>query len=151
MTTTQIMEWWIWGHTVINTAINKYKQDPDTFYKSSRPWKKISKEWQEIYDLIKKIIEEVDIKWEIIDIEELRRKYNSRRWKLKKLSYKQAWDIVRTRLKYNYQKPYIIDRRKKEWGEEELKTNLKETIGKIAKIEGEENFEIKKQKWRIII
>jgi len=45
-------------------------------------------------------------------------------------------------LKYNYQKPYIIDRRKKEWGEEELKTNLKETIEKIAKIEGEENFEI---------
>lgn len=141
----EIEKAWLWTDTVMSNIIKKYKINQTTFYKTNYNWKPISQERQIIYDRVREIIDNWLEKWDLLDLEEVQRRYNNKYWKHHRISYKQTWDIVRDRLKYKYQKPYIIDKRKPENADQILKERFEEAINEIAEQEWIENCENKKQ------
>ena len=119
----------------IARAINKYMEDPENFYKTNFKWKTKSKEWEEIENRINKIIIEAEKNWEYLDIIRIQEIYNRKYKNSKILNYKQTWTVVRQRLKFNYQKPYIIDKRKPENAEDIVKERLDEAVNKVLEKE----------------
>ena len=118
-----VSEW-----TVCNT-LKAYKEDKDNFYKTRFTGRRPSKKSNEIKGKIEKIIEDKINKWEMIDLKDIEEEYN--RKEKDKVTYKQIWWYVRKRLWYNYQKPYVRDKRKSEYAEKIVKWRLTREIIKI--------------------
>lgn len=125
---------WCWKWT-IEKAIKWYKEDPENFYKTKYPWRQKSNEWKEIEDKINRIIEEREKKWLATDIETVREIFNRRYKNIKILNYSQARYVVRQKLNFSYQKPYITDSRKPDNAEEILKERIEEGFEKVDELE----------------
>lgn len=136
---------WVSWYTVIQT-INRYIEDQDNFYKTKYPWRPKSNEWKTIEERINKIIVDAYEKWEYLDIHWIQERYNKKYKKSKILNYRQTWTVVRERLKYKYQKPYIVDKRKPENAEKIVKERIREAIEKVAKKEWIEVKRLKNKK-----
>jgi len=132
------------NQTVINT-INKYIKNKEDFYKTSFTGRKISKKSENIRKKLELIVEEKLNKWEIIDIKDVADIYN--RKEEDKLEYYKVWWYLRKVIWYNYQKPYVKDKRQSEHAEEILRWRLTKAIIEIWKEEREiDAYAIKNKK-----
>ena len=131
----EIIKTWIARWEAISNTIKRYLKDPVNFYKTVYKWKIQTNEWKETEDKIEKIITEKQKEWKLVDIKEVQEEYNKKNKNSKILDYHQVWYIIRQRLKYKYQKPYIKDSRRPENAEEVLELRIKEWLGKVEELE----------------
>ena len=113
----------------VEKTVNRYIKDKYNFYKTNYRWRKVSEKSKRIMRKLNKLVEEKINKWEYVDIKDIEKEYN--RKNEEKLSYFKIWWYLRRRLRYNYQKPYIKDKRQPEQAEEILKWRLTKEIIRI--------------------
>jgi len=119
---------WVSKQTVLNT-IYRYKEDKENFYKTKFTGRRPTKESIKRKEEIKNIIEERLKKWELIDIKDVEEEYKRRTGK--EIKYKEVWRYIRKELKYNYQKPYVRDKRQPKEAEKIVKGRITKAIIKV--------------------
>lgn len=139
---------WMSQWTILK-IINAYMTDKELFYKTHYKWKKTSERNQEIKDEIKKYIDESIENERPIDINDVRIKIN-KKYKEEVLDYGKCWVIVRRFFKYNYQKPYVTNKKQPEYAKEIAEWRLRKAIFKVVLEEWEIDAEsIKNKKTKI--
>ena len=113
----------------VKKTISRYIENKYDFYKTNYTWRKTSEKSKKIMNELNKLVEEKINKWEYVDIKDIEKEYN--RKNKEKLSYFKVWWYLRERLWYNYQKPYIKDKRQPENAEEIAKWRLTKEIIRI--------------------
>jgi len=128
---------WIASFETISRTIDRYKEDPQFFYKSNYKGRVLSDEKKKQIKRVRIIIEEAESEGKYLDIKEVLNKYNSK-FQNEQLIYSKIWLIIRKNLKYNYQKPYVIDKRKPDNAEQILEERLSDKIDQVVEKENEE-------------
>ena len=119
--------------TVCET-IGLYQEDQEWFFKTNYKWKIESKNRKELKLEIKEFVDKKIEKQENIDINEVLRHIN-RKYNQEILNYNWIWWLLRKRFKYNYQKPFVTNKKKSKHAKEIIKWRLTKTIIEIWKEE----------------
>jgi len=139
--------------TVQNT-IDRYMEDEDNFYKTNYKWKIETKERKKLKLEVKELVEEWIEKEKFHDINGILRTINKRYDKEVTNYHWMRW-IIREALGYNYQKPFVRNKKKPEYAKEIIKGRLTKAIIKVWLNELDvDSFAIKNKKtkfWEIIV
>lgn len=136
---------WI-SKNVVTNVTNLYMKDKDNFYQTNYKWKIETQEWKIITERVINILNEYNESGKIIDIQTLWKEYNKRYKSSKILEYDQVWYIVRRKCKFNYQKPYIKDKRQPKKAKKILKDSIQEWYEKALEKEWIEVIRLKNKK-----
>lgn len=136
---------WI-SKNVVTNVTNLYMKDKDNFYQTNYKWKIETQEWKIITERVINILNEYNESGKMIDIQTLWKEYNKRYKSSKILEYDQVWYIVRRKCKFNYQKPYIKDKRQPKKAKKILKDRIQEWYEKALEKEWIEVTRLKNKK-----
>ncbi len=145
--TVQVSEWlWI-SHWTVCIALNKYiKEWENDFYKTNYKWTIESEEHKKVKKEIEKMIKNSKTPMDINDIKKELNKQG------KDYDYHKVWWFIRKRLWYNYQKPYVTNRKQSDHAKEIIEGRLSKAIYGVALEEREIDADAIKNKktkvWR---
>ncbi len=130
-------------------AINGYISDKENFYKTKYKGKIQTEEMKNVLKDIKTFIDKCLIEKKPIDINDVK-DYINKKYNKAILSYQTCWEIVRKKLNYNYQKPYVTSKKQPEHAKEIAHGRLRKAIYQVALAEWEIDAEaIKNKKTKI--
>lgn len=115
----------IWNGTVWR-AIKRYKEKGMDFYKTAYKWRVETKRIKSLAEQAKRHIESE----ENLDINGLKRKLEKENGKSYK--YNHIHWLVRTKLWYNYQKPFVTSHKQSSYSKEIAEWRLRKAIYKVA-------------------
>jgi len=139
---------WTYQSTVLN-AINGYIKDKESFYKTKHKGKVPSEEMSNVVTDIKKYIDKAIDEKNPVDINDVKN-YINKKYNKDILRYETCRAIVRKRLGYNYQKPYVTSRKQPEHAKEIAHGRIKKAIYQVALKEWKVDAEaIKNKKTKI--
>ena len=120
---------WISKATIRRTT-NRYVEDEEWFYKTKFRGRVESEKKKELKQEVKEVVERRIDKWEYIDINDVVRRINKMH-KKEVIDYNTARLILRRGLKYNYQKPFIRNKKSSKHAKEIVKGRLTKAIIKV--------------------
>lgn len=130
-------------------AINEYIADKEGFYKTNYKGKIPTEEMKNVVIDIKAFIDRCLKEKKPIDINDVK-DYINKKYNKAILSYQTCWEIVRKKLDYNYQKPYVTSKKQSEHAKEIAHGRLRKAIYQVALAEWEIDAEaIKNKKTKI--
>lgn len=135
---------WTYQSTVLN-AINGYIKDKENFYKTKHKGKTPSKEMSNVVSDIKEYIDKAIEEVKPVDINDVKN-YINKKYNKDVLGYETCRAIIRKRLGYNYQKPYVTSRKQPEYAKEIAYGRIRKAIYKVALEEWEIDAEAIKNK-----
>lgn len=125
--TTEIL--WVSSWTVQST-INKYIKNKDNFHKTKYKGKIETKKRIELKSEVKEFIEKNMDEWEHIDVNTVLRKVNKKYWE-EVIDYHGMWWIIRKWFWYNYQKPFVRNKKQSEHSEKIFKGRFTKAVIKV--------------------
>lgn len=128
---------WVSKATVSKT-IDRYIKDKKTFYKTNYKWKIETTERKQIKKEAKEIAEKMIENNENPDINWILRRINQKHQK-EVLTYHWMWRILRKRHKYNYQKPFVKNKKQSKHAEKIVKWRLTKAV---IEVQMEENIDV---------
>lgn len=111
--------------TVVN-AVNRYKKSWDNFYKTKWKWRQEDEYHKKLAIQAREMVE-----WEDnVDINEVRRKLEKMNWE--EYGYEKIHWLIRRKLWYNYQKPFVTSNKQSEYAKEIAEWRLRKWLYQIA-------------------
>lgn len=110
----------------VSKTIRRYEKLWDAFYKTNRKWRIESKDNKQLANQAKRYIDKKDH----VDINEVRREL-SRKNKIDIPYWKAHW-LVRKKLWYNYQKPFVTSKKQHPYAKEIAEWRLRKAIYEVA-------------------
>jgi len=125
--TTKIL--WVSIRTV-QKVVDLYSKDETNFYKTNYKWKIETEERKNLKSEIQELVEEWINKNSFFDINNILRTINKKHNKEVTNYHWMRW-IIRKYLDYNYQKPFVTNKKKPKFAEEIIKGRLTKAIIKV--------------------
>ncbi len=143
----------LWGSkSTIENTIKKYLEDETTFYKTQYKGKIVTEERKNLKEQIREKVENSIEEGNHIDISDIVRHIN-KAYNKEVIDYQWVWRILRKFFWYNYQKPFVRNKKSSEYAKEIIKWRLTKTIIKVWLEENNidaESIKNKKMKiWRV--
>ena len=114
------------GYSTVVRIVNRYKELWDEFYKTSWKWRQENEKHKKLAIQAKEIVE-----WEDnVDINEVRRKLEKMNWE--EYGYEKIHWLIRRKLWYNYQKPFVTSNKQSEHAKEIAEWRLRKWLYQIA-------------------
>ena len=118
--------------STVESVIRKYKKEWDDFYKTNYKWRKENEKHRKLAMQAKAIIESE----ENVDINEVRRRLEKMNWE--KYGYEKIHWLIRRKLWYNYQKPFVTSQKQSDYAKEIAEWRLRKWF-----------YEIGMEEWKI--
>lgn len=129
MNTTEVSASMAISYQTVHDAVTGYKKKGNDFYKTNRRWRQENDQNKRLAEQIKKFIDAE----ENVDINEVRRyleKENGR-----EIDYWKVHRLVRRKLWYNYQKPFVTNNKQSEYAKEIAEWRMRKWLFEIAMAE----------------
>jgi len=121
-------------------VVNKYKDLWDDFYKTKWKWRQEDEKHKKLAIQAKAIIDSENN----VDINEVRRKLEQKNWE--EYGYEKIYWLIRRKLWYNYQKPFVTSNKQSKYAKEIVEWRLRKWLYEIALEEWEVDAESVKNK-----
>jgi len=114
------------SNVTVLKAVHGYKEKGDEFYKTHWKWRQESEKYKKLAEQAKEIIESD----ENVDINEVRRRLEKLNWE--EYGYEKIHWLVRRKMWYNYQKPFVTSNKQSEYAKEIAEWRLRKWLYEIA-------------------
>lgn len=140
MNTTEVSESMQISYQTVWEAVKGYKKKGNEFYKTNYKWRQESEKYKKLARQAKEIIE-----WEDnVDINEVRRKLEKKNGE--EYRYDKIHWLIRRKLWYNYQKPFVTSNKQSKYAKEIIEWRLRKWLYQIAMEEWKVDAESVKNK-----
>jgi len=112
--------------STVESVIRKYKQEWDSFYKTNYKWRQENEYHKKLATQAKAIMNGK----ENIDINEVRRQLEKENGE--EYGYEKIHRLVRRKLWYNYQKPFVTSKKQSEYAKEIAEWRLRKWLYEIG-------------------
>lgn len=122
----KVMEHMLVSSATVESAVHWYKEKWEDFYKTNYKWRQEDKHHKKLVTQAKGIIE-----WEDnVDINEVRRRLEKMNWE--EYGYDKIYWLVRRKMWYNYQKPFVTSNKQSDYAKEIAEWRLRKWVYQIA-------------------
>lgn len=122
----EVAEWMLVSNVTVLKAVNSYKDKGEKFYKTNYKWRQEDEYHKKLAEQAKEIIA-----WEDnVDINEVRRRLEKMNWE--EYWYEKIHWLIRRKVWYNYQKPFVTSDKQSEYAKEIAEWRLRKWLYQIA-------------------